>query len=80
MSEYKNMFEILDAIEESKLAIEEAGNFKRELEMLGEPENPQLKEIWRNTFKMIHFNMKANAAMIEQLKVMHQDWKDENNA
>lgn len=80
MSKYKNMFEILDAIEESKLAIEEGARFREELAMLGEPENPQLKEIWRSAVKMIHFNMKSNAAMIEQLEIMHQEWKDENNA
>lgn len=76
MDEYKNIFDILDAIEEAKQSLNEANEFKRELAIMGEPTNSGLKEIYRNTLKMIHYNMESNSINIKRLEALYEGWKN----
>jgi len=76
MDEYNNIFEVLDAIEEYKSAIEEANVFKREILLAGMPKNDALAIVWQNTLSMIDYNIKFNKRAIEKLDRLYKDWRD----
>lgn len=76
MDEYNNIFEVLDAIEEYKSAIEEANVLKREILLAGMPKNDALAVVWQNTLNMIDYNIKFNERAIEKLDRLYKDWRD----
>jgi len=78
MEKYKNIFDILDALEEAREAINEAKDFRRELSFMGEPSDPQLKEIYRNTVRTIRYNIKSNELIVARLEKLYTDWRENN--
>lgn len=78
MENYNNIFDVLDALEEARNAINEAADFRRELSFMGEPSDPQLKEIYRNTVRTIRYNVKANELIVARLEKLYNDWRKDN--
>ena len=78
MENYSNIFDVLDALEEARNAINEAVDFRRELSFMGEPNDPQLKEIYRNTVRTIRYNVKANELIVARLEKLYNDWREDN--
>ena len=75
MNDYKNIFEILDAIKEAESALEEAKILKRELVFAGSPNNRELRFLYKNFVELIDYNIEFNIKIIEKLKAMHEEWR-----
>tara|TARA_B100000900_G_scaffold402703_1_gene408844 strand:- start:883 stop:1131 length:249 start_codon:yes stop_codon:yes gene_type:complete len=76
-NDYKNIFEILDAIKDSELALDEARVLKRELLFAGEPTNEELRFLYKNFVQLIDYNIEFNIKNIKKLKLMHEEWRDD---
>lgn len=76
METYNTIFEVLDAIEDCERSINQANDFRKELAFMGEPTDKQLKEIYRNTIRMIDYNLKANQIILDKLNYLYQEWRD----
>lgn len=79
MNNYKNIFEILDAIKESENAYREAQDLKRELLFAGEPSNEELRYLYRNFVQLIDYNIEFNLKNINKLKQMYEEWRDDTD-
>jgi len=77
MEKYDSLFDVLDALEDCKNTILEAKEFKKELAFMGEPESKDLKEIYRNTLKMIEYNIQSHKLMLTRLETFYDDWKQD---
>jgi hypothetical protein len=76
MEDYKTIFDVLDAIESCKESIQQANTFRQELAFMGEPRDKQLKEIYRNTLRMIDYNIKSNQLILDKLELLYLDWRN----
>lgn len=76
MENYSTIFDVLDAIEDCEDSINQANDFKKELAFMGEPIDKQLKEIYRNTIRMIDYNIKANQIILDKLNYLYREWKE----
>lgn len=74
---YETIFDVLDAIEDCKKSIEQGNTFRKELAFMGEPLDKQLKEIYRNTLRMIDYNVKSNQIILDKLTGLFEDWKND---